>query len=109
MKRRYSKKPSEHIDIAKERIRELFRQAGIAASEDRLDLANRYVTLARKISMRFKVKIPADLKRRFCKHCYRYLIPGKTSRVRIAKTRVIYYCNNCRKFMRFVIRKKKKN
>ncbi|HLC98646.1 MAG TPA: ribonuclease P protein component 4 [Candidatus Nanoarchaeia archaeon] len=104
MKRRYSKKPSEHLKIAKERIEELFRQADLAFDE-RPDLSGRYVSLARSISMKYKVKIPSYLKRKFCKHCYSYLRPGKTARVRIAKQRVIYYCNNCRRFMRFAIRK----
>ncbi|MBU0536450.1 MAG: ribonuclease P, partial [Nanoarchaeota archaeon] len=101
MKHRHSRKPSEHVNIARNRIKELFRQADLAA-KDRMDLANRYVTLARKISMKYKVKIPPELRRKFCRHCYKYMLPGKTSRVRIAKQRVIYYCLNCRKFMRFV-------
>jgi ribonuclease P protein subunit RPR2 len=105
MKTRYWKKPSEHRRIAEERIKELFRQADLAFDE-RPDLSNRYVEMARKISMKFKVKIPPTLKRKFCKHCYHYLRPGKTCRVRIAKSRVIYYCLKCKNFMRFVIKKK---
>lgn len=105
MKRRHAKKPSEHTDIAKERIGVLFSQAELAFRKDRA-LSDRYVYLARRISMRYKVKIPPALKRRFCRHCYRYLKPGVNCRVRLAKGRVIYYCLSCRKFMRFVIRKK---
>lgn len=106
MKSRYWQKPSEHRMIAEERIRELFHQADLAFGE-RPDLSDRYVQLARKISMKFKVKMPSSLKRKFCKHCYCYLRPGKNCRVRIAKGRVIYYCLKCKNFMRFVIRKKK--
>ena len=71
-------------------------------------LANRYVTLARKISMKYKVRIPRKYKRRFCKHCYHYLVPSKTCRVRLIKHKVVYYCLNCKKFMRFPYNKKKK-
>ncbi|MBD3313611.1 ribonuclease P [Candidatus Woesearchaeota archaeon] len=106
MKHKHSRKPAEQIRISKERIEELFRQAEKAAEDSRMDLANRYVTLARKIAMKFKVKIPPKLKRKFCRHCYKYLKPGVNARVRTHKGRVIYYCDNCRNYMRFVIRKK---
>ena len=33
-----------------------------------------------------------------------HLVPGKNSRVRIHKSRVIYYCFNCKKYMRFLKR-----
>ena len=99
-KRAYRKKPGEQVRIAKERIEGLFSQAESMFSEDP-KLSNRYVHLARKISMRFKVKIPPKLKRKFCKHCYSFLMPGKNCRVRTHEGKVVYYCQNCRKFMRF--------
>ena len=107
MKRRHRKKPAEQVKIAKERIKELFKQADAIFNEEP-KLADRYVMLARKIAMKYKVKIPSRLKRKFCKHCYKYLKPGVNCRVRIAKSRVIYYCLNCKRFMRFVLRKRKK-
>ena len=106
MKRRHSRKPAEQREIAEERIRELFRQADMMFSRNKA-LADKYVGLARKIAMKYKVKIPGQLKRKFCKHCYCYLKPGKNCRVRIAKGRVIYYCLECKRFMRFVIKKPK--
>ena len=86
--------------IASERIEILFKQAKLISKKS-LKLADRYVQLARKIAMKAKVKIPVEYKRKFCKHCYSYLIPGKTSRVRIHKGRTIYYCLKCKKYMRF--------
>ena len=85
--------------IAKERIIQLFEQA--ALKKDNQGLANRYVTLARKISMKYKVRIPSVLKRRFCKHCYQYFVQGKNCRVRTAEGKVVYSCFKCKKFMRF--------
>jgi len=67
-------------------------------------LANRYVTLARKYSMKFNVKIPKELQKKFCKHCYKYLHPGKNSRVRTLKGKLIIYCFNCKKFNRYPLR-----
>lgn len=113
MKRKHSKKPAEQRKIAKGRIKELFRQADLRMrgkpTKMSRALANRYVALARKISMKYKVKIPVNLKRKFCRHCYKYLKPGINCRVRLAKGRVIYCCLECRRFMRFVIKKGKES
>jgi ribonuclease P protein subunit RPR2 len=81
-------------------INNLFDEAKLIFNENPF-LANRYIKLARKNAMKVNLKIPRNLKRKFCKHCYFYLVPGKNCRVRIHKSRVIYYCFNCKKFMRF--------
>jgi ribonuclease P protein subunit RPR2 len=100
-KRFFSKKQKEMKEKAKERIIYFFKSAEKVFNKDPV-LANRYVTLARKYSMKYKVKIPREFKRRFCKHCYKYLVPGKTCRVRTHKGKVVYSCFHCKKFMRFV-------
>jgi ribonuclease P protein subunit RPR2 len=69
-----------------------------------LVLSNRYVELARKISMRNLVSVPKKYKRRFCKHCYIYLLPDITCRVRIHRGKVIIYCFNCNKYGRVPIK-----
>ena len=99
-KRAYKPKPNSQVKIAKERIDGLFKQADEMFSEDP-QLSDRYVAIARKISMKFKVRIPPQLKRKFCKHCYCFLMPGKNCRVRTHEGKVVYYCQNCKKFMRF--------
>ena len=86
--------------IAKSRIIRLFMLAEEYALSNRLSLSNRYVFLARKLSMRYLVPIPRKYKRRFCKHCYNYFLPGNNCRVRIQRSRVITYCNNCKKYSR---------
>ncbi|MEM2139112.1 MAG: ribonuclease P protein component 4 [Candidatus Woesearchaeota archaeon] len=65
------------------------------------EFSNRYVRLAKKISMKYKVKIPNPFKKKFCKHCLSYLYPGINCRVRLNKKKLVYYCLNCKKFMRF--------
>ena len=84
-------------------IKNLFEEAKLQFNKNP-ELSNRYVKLARKNAMKVNLKFPRELKRRFCKHCYSYLVPGKNSRVRIHKSRVIYYCFNCKKYMRFLKR-----
>ena len=89
--------------IAISRIKELFFQAESIFKTDS-SLADRYIHLARKISMKSKVHIPAELKRRFCKHCYHYLVPGVNCRVRTRNKKVVYYCLDCKKYMRYILR-----
>ena len=104
MKRTHKKKPIAQTKIAQERIQELFEQAHKKFKEDP-SLSNRYVQLARRIAMRYKVRIPPELKRRFCKHCHTYLVPSKNVRVRTHEGKVVYYCLTCKKFMRFPYKK----
>jgi len=87
-----------------EKIKILFSEAAEQFPKNP-SLSDRYVQLARKIAMKHKIKFPRELKRRFCKHCYAYLVPGKNCRVRIQKHRVIYFCEKCKNFMRFVLKR----
>jgi len=97
---------SEQKKIAEKRIKKLFYLAEKNALDKQFDLADRYIKIARKISMRYLVPIPKYYKRRFCKHCYNYLLPGENCRVRINNGKVLIYCNNCKKLSRIVINKK---
>ena len=90
--------------LAKTEIIELFGKAEQIFKKSPA-MADRYIVKARRLAMKHKLAIPRELKRRFCKHCYCYLVPGVNCRVRTQKSRVIYYCLNCKKFMRFVIKK----
>lgn len=92
--------------IAEERIKILFKEADKIFSKDP-KLANRYVNLARKIAMKINLPFPRSLKRKFCKHCYHYLKSGINSRTRIAKSRIIIYCKDCKKFTRIPLKKAK--
>ncbi len=89
--------------IARERIAHLFSQADGIFAADR-QLANRYVQLARKLAMKARVRIPRELKRKFCRHCDTYLRPGANTRIRIAKSRVIILCLACKRFTRIPVR-----
>ncbi len=93
---RRSGKPLAEIKIAKERIDILFKEAEKMVKKDK-KLANRYVYLARKIAMRYNLKLPRKYKRRFCKYCYAYLYPGITSEHRIKKGKINIKCFACNK------------
>ena len=61
--------------LARERIAVLFSEAENVYREHP-EYSDRYVALARKIAMRQRVRIDREYRRRYCHHCYRYLVPG---------------------------------
>ena len=86
-------------------VAELFAKAEAAFNKDKA-LANRYIKNARKAAMKVRMRLPAALKRKFCKHCYSFLMPGKNSRVRVNRGKVIISCFECKKFTRIPLKKK---
>ena len=89
--------------IAQERVSALFEEAQKIFPKDKAR-AHHYIDLARKIAMKVKLRIPMELKRRYCKHCYSYLQPGVNARVRTRAGKIIISCLECKKFMRIPIR-----
>ncbi len=89
-------------EIALERVKILLKEAD-ENFKKHPERSDRYVNIARKIAMKVNLRIPRELKRKFCKHCYKYLKPGVNCRVRIRKGKVIYYCLSCKKYMRYVL------
>ncbi|MBI4145113.1 ribonuclease P [Candidatus Woesearchaeota archaeon] len=88
-----------HRRIALERIDRLFELAQAIFSREPA-LADRYVAIARKIQTRFKVRMPRELKGRFCKKCGAYWAPGKTVRIRTREGKVVYFCLRCKGYRR---------
>lgn len=86
-------------DIARERISILFEQASSIFKKNK-SLANRYITLARKIAMKSNIRLTKIQKKKFCKHCYSYLVPGANARVRINNNKIVTYCSECKKYSR---------
>jgi len=89
------------VSIVNGNFDRLFSLAEKEALKHNMYRADRYVELARKIGMRYNVPIPAKYKKRLCKHCYSYLLPGVNARVRTGRSKVIIFCENCKKYMRF--------
>ena len=87
---------------AKLDISEFFKLA--KASKDKKK-ANLYVHKARRLAMKYRIKLTSSIKRKFCKHCYSYLVPGDNCRVRTRDGKLVYYCLECKKYMRFGIKK----
>ena len=96
-------RPKKQVkEIARERIKELFKEA-----QNNPKMANRYVSLARKIAGKARIRMPKELKRRFCKHCYKYLRSGKNARIRTREGKLIIYCLECKKHNRIPLNSNK--
>ncbi len=91
---KFRKRKNKAKSVALERIKELFRQAELNPK-----YANRYVSLARKISSRHKVRISLELRRKFCKNCGMFW-SAKTLKIRLNKGKKTYFCKNCESFLR---------
>lgn len=98
MERRQSRrKPTWQTDIAKERIAILLKQADKEFAK-RPDLSRRYVELARRIGMKFNVRMNASQKMRFCRKCGAFLVYGKNAKQRLnnQEHKVEVTCDECK-------------
>lgn len=93
--------------IAQERIELLFRQAEKAFPKH-MQRANRYIQIARRIAMKLNIRLSKVQKRSFCKHCYSYLVQGKNALTRIRNGKIIIYCQVCKKYSRYPLKKSTK-
>jgi len=75
-------------EIARERIDILVKNALKERDEY---LAARQALQAKKIAMRFRVRLPYEARQLFCKKCKAFIVPGRSARVRVgrAKTRAV--------------------
>ena len=79
-----------------------------AISNARLDpnLAEKQANLARRISTRYRISMPYELRINFCKKCKKFIVPGINSRIRIGRTplkSIRITCNFCEHTYRKVI------
>jgi ribonuclease P protein subunit RPR2 len=89
-------KPRWVRDLALKRIEILLRLAE-AEVRGHPQRAKRYVSLACKLSSRYNVTLPREMKRRMCKKCNAFLVPGYNLTVRAdRKTKsMLYICKEC--------------
>ena len=74
-------------EIATQRILILFDNA-VSNARNNPKLAERQAQIARKIYMRFKIKMPWQIRTSFCKKCKKFIVPGVTSKVRVGRSNV---------------------
>ena len=83
--------------IAMERMQILIDNA---ISNARIDpeLSQRQASIARRISSKYKIRMPYDLRIVFCKKCKSFIAPGINSRIRLGRASVKSIrisCNFC--------------
>jgi len=72
------------------------------------DLSQRHASLARRISTKYKIRMPYHLRMVFCKKCKSFIAPGINSRIRLGRTSVKSIrisCNLCGHTYRKIISK----
>ena len=95
-----SKLKQKNKQVAKELVYDYFKKADISKNQEQ---ANEYVKKARRTAMKHKLRL-GKLKRKFCKHCYSYLKPGKNCRVRTREGKVVIYCLECKRYTKIAYR-----
>lgn len=80
------------MTIAEERIDRLHTLAAEAAAEGDDERAREYVSLARRIAERNRLRFPRAFERSICDRCHRYLRPGHNARVRLQSGHVVITC-----------------
>lgn len=73
-----------HKDLAMQRIEILMRNALETAKSDP-ELAEKQANLIKRISTKFRVRLPYEIRQLFCKKCKTFIVPGKTARVRVGR------------------------
>ena len=83
------------VRIARQRVTDLFALAEREARGQRLDLADRYVTLARRIGMRYNVRLGREYRELYCRACSAYWVEGRTVRTRLRSGVRVRTCLRC--------------
>jgi ribonuclease P protein subunit RPR2 len=106
-RRNYGKTRAAVASVAAERFQILLDQAKKMALTDE-KLSRRYVSLARKISSRTKVRIPKESKMYLCKGCGLALVPGHNAKVRLHAhtTGIVISCLSCGAVKRYPVNAK---
>jgi len=92
-------------NIGEERISILTELSKTALADGREDLAKRYVSLARSIGRKTRVKMPGGFQ--YCKGCLLPLVPGINCTVRLTSGKVVTTCQNCGRLKRMPYTKEK--
>ena len=80
--------------IALERIYRLFELASKEFSKHP-ERSRRYVELARAVGKRNNVRMPPELKIKFCKNCNSFLKKGKNAEIKKEGSLIIVKCKEC--------------
>jgi len=73
--------------IALERV-EILIQNAVSNARTNPSLAQRQATLAKKLSTKYRIRMPYHIRMNFCKKCKKFIAPGVNARIRIGRSSV---------------------
>jgi len=83
------------VRIARRRVADLFNLAERESLGGHPELADRYVTLARRIGMRYNVRLLGEYRELYCRTCSAFWVEGRTVRTRLRSGRRVRTCLKC--------------
>jgi ribonuclease P protein subunit RPR2 len=92
------------IRVASERVTDLFGLAEAEAGKGAAGYADRYVRLARKVGMRYNVRLLPEYRELYCRGCSTYWVDGRTVRTRLRSGRRVRTCLVCGRTRRVPLR-----
>jgi ribonuclease P protein subunit RPR2 len=101
-RRQVSRKDARNL--AEQQVESLFELAEREARAGNDNRATRYVTLAVRVSERYRV--PARHKRTYCPSCHAFLVPPRNVRVRTSDRKLSVSCLRCGHVQRFPLGKR---
>ena len=95
-------------DLVLERMQILVHKA-ISNARKNPELAQRQASLAKRLSMKYRVRMPYELRMSFCKKCKKFIAPAINARIPLGRSDVKSIritCNFCNHTYRKIIIKK---
>jgi ribonuclease P protein subunit RPR2 len=92
------------VRIARERISTLFALAEREATSGRGELADRYVTIARRVGTRYNVRVLPEYRELYCRGCSSFWVEGRTVRTRLRSGHRVRTCLSCGRERRILLR-----
>jgi ribonuclease P protein subunit RPR2 len=83
------------VRIARERISTLFALAEREASAGHSNLADRYITIARRVGTRYNVRVLPEYRELYCRGCSTFWVEGRTVRTRLRSGHRVRTCLHC--------------
>ncbi|MGI0101768.1 MAG: ribonuclease P protein component 4 [Nitrosotalea sp.] len=94
-------------DLIVERMQILIKNA-ISNARGDPEIAERQASLAKRLSTKYRVRMPYEIRMNFCKKCKKFIVPGFTARIRLGRSDVKSIritCKFCNHTYRKIIKK----
>ncbi len=103
-------KPKEKSAVQGIALERIYRLAELAGQEfsEHPERSKDYAQLIKRIGMRCNVKIPSEVREKFCKKCFAFLKPGVNAEVRVKEKGLVVKCRECGAFKKIKLEKPEK-